>query len=165
MRLGRNPSLQVRRRALLALIVSAPASAAWATSCAPRRVLFVCPAGTVKSPIAREMARRISVERGVPLLVSARGVALEDHLGPALAARLRADGIDPGREPARALSAADLAQADIIVAFDEASRAPGLAGARNWNTPSWNTDYDRARAVVTERIEALLDELAVAACR
>lgn len=155
------------RRALLAVGVILPAWPAWAArpGCPPRQVLFVCPAGTVKSAIAREMARRRIAARGLSVQVASRGIMPEDHVSPALAARLAADGIDPRAEPLRALAPADLAQADVVVAFDEAAQAPGLSGALNWSTPSWNTDYDRAKVVVAERVEALLDELAAAPCR
>ena len=155
--------VQLRRRDLVllgALVMAGPVLAA----CPPPTVLFVCPAGTVKSAIARDLTRRRAAARGVAVHVASRGVTPEDHVSPALAARLRADGLDPAAEPARALTPADLVGTDIVVAFDEAAQAPGMSRAQVWDTPSWNSSYDRAMLAVTARVDALLDELAAAPC-
>jgi protein-tyrosine-phosphatase len=118
----------------------------------------------VKSAIAREVLRRRARERGVAVDARSRGVHPEDHVSPALAARLAADGLDPAREPVRTLSPGDLVAADVVIAFDEAVQAPGLERARVWTTPSWNTDYDAARAALAPQVEALLDELSARGC-
>ena len=96
--------------------------------------------------------------------VQSRGVTPEDHISPGLAARLRADGIDPTAEPLRRLEPGDAVHADIVIAFDEAAQAPGLEQARAWDIPSWNSQYDGARAALAPKIEALLDEVAVRPC-
>jgi protein-tyrosine-phosphatase len=132
--------------------------------CPPPSVLFVCPAGTVKSAIARETLKRRAAELGFPLRVTSRGVQVEDHVSPALAANLKADGLDPAREPARALASADVKAADIVIAFDEAAQAPELKGARSWDTPSWNSDYARAKAALAAHVERLLVELRAKPC-
>ncbi|ENZ82891.1 MULTISPECIES: low molecular weight phosphatase family protein [Caulobacter] len=134
-------------------------------ACAPYRVLFVCPAGTVKSAIAREVLRRKAPAWQVPIEVRSRGLKIEDHLYPELAERLHADGIEPTSEPARTFALADAAWADIVIAFDEAAAAPGLSEARAWRTPSWVTDYDRAKADLDQRLGELLNELAESSCR
>jgi protein-tyrosine-phosphatase len=145
---------------LLALL-AVPAGA-WA-ACSPARVLFVCQAGTVNSPIAREQLKRRARERGVQLVVQSRGVKPEDHLTPLLAAQLRADGIDPAAEPIRALRPRDITNADIVVAFNEAAQAPGMSQARSWTMPPW-ANYARAKAQLTALTDALLDELAARGC-
>jgi hypothetical protein len=147
--------------ALAGLLAAGPAAA---RPCPPVRVLFVCPAGTVKSAIAREVLRRRAAEAKVAVAVTSRGVHPEDHVSPALAARLAADGIDPRREPAQALSAGDAAAADIVIAFDEAAEVPGLAGARVWATPSWNDDYPHAKAALSAQVDGLVAELANRGC-
>lgn len=88
-------------------------------------MLFVCPAGTVKSAIAHEALKRRAAERGVAVRVLSRGVHPEDHVSPALEAHLRADGLDVRTGPVRTLAAGDLAGEDIVIAFDEAAQAPG----------------------------------------
>ena len=146
------------RRLVVVGLTAAP-SIALAAPCRRTRVLFVCPAGTVKSAIAREMLRRRVAAAGLPVDVSSRGLQVEDHMSPALAASLHADGIDPARDPARPLAEDDLAHVDIVIAFDEAADAPALHGARVWRTPSWNADYPAAKADLSRRTEALMADL------
>lgn len=149
--------LTLSRRFLILSLAGVPSVAG--AACAPTRVLFVCPAGTVKSAIAREMLRaRIDSQR-LNLAVTSRGLRPENHVSEALAARLRADRLDTGREPARPVTARDVADADIVIAFDEATASPLLGKARAWRTPSWNADYDAAKTDLALRLDALVAEL------
>jgi protein-tyrosine-phosphatase len=151
--------LVLDRRAILAGVGLALAGGPAKAACRPVRVLFVCPAGSVKSAIAREVLKRRAAQEGVSVVVASRGLRLEDHVTPALAANLRGDGIDPTAEPLRALTPADVAQADILVAFDEASEAPLLRSAQAWKTPSWNADYAAAKADLEARLTVLLKQI------
>jgi protein-tyrosine-phosphatase len=153
-----------RRTATLGLLLTPALAHAQSAPCPPPSVLFVCPAGTVKSAIARETLKQRAAEVGVPVRVSSRGLHVEDHVSPGLAAHLKADGLDPAREPARTLASADVSAADIVVAFDEAARVPELKGARSWDTPSWNSDYAGARAALATHIDRLLVELRAMPC-
>lgn len=146
------------RRSITLALLAWP-TAAFATACPPAKVLFVCPAGTVKSAIAREVLRSRAQAAGLRLDVASRGLAPEDHVSPTLAANLRADGLYPAREPALALAPADVARADIVIAFDDAAGSPMLRNARPWRTPSWNADYAAARSDLSGRIDALVAEL------
>jgi protein-tyrosine-phosphatase len=148
-----------RRSIALALLLAPSVVRAQAAPCAPPTVLFVCPAGTVKSAIARETLKARAAAAGVPVRVQSRGLHLEDHVSPGLAANLRADGLDPAAEPARQLQDADAGRADIVIAFDEAAQAPSLRDAREWDIPSWNTDYAGAKAALAVRVDALVAEL------
>lgn len=158
--------LKTSRRGVLTLgaLLFAGQAAASAQPCKPSRVLFVCPAGTVKSAIARETLERRAAQRGVAVHVQARGVHPEDHVSPALAARLKADGIEPWSSPILQLEAYDIVASDIVIAFDEAAQAPGMDRARPWNIPSWNADYDSAKAELAIKVDALVDELAANRC-
>jgi protein-tyrosine-phosphatase len=150
-------------------VLSSPVSAA-EKPCVVTRVLFVCPLGVVKSAIAREELRRIAKSRGLAIQVQSRGVEPpkdhpENDISPALAAHLREEGIDPFADPLRRLSRADVRQADITIAFDEAAAAPGLEQARAWKSPSWNNQYPEAKTALSRNIQALADELAARPCR
>jgi len=150
-----------RRTILTALLAGLFADRlAAAAPCRPTRVLFVCPVGTVKSAIARETLRRRVAASNLPVLVQSRGIAPANHVTPALAERLHADAIDPTVDPLRALTAADVANADIVIAFDETAQSPLLAKARAWRTPSWNDQYDAAKADLAQRLDGLMEELA-----
>ena len=151
-------SSRVSRRLILLSGLAVPATLRAEPQSTPR-VLFVCPAGTVKSAIARETLRQRASAAGVPVRVVSRGIRPEDHVSPELAARLKADGINPAAEPVRALTAADVADADIVIAFDEAAQSPLLPSAVSWNVPSWNSDYAGAKAALAAKIALLLSEL------
>lgn len=110
------------------------------------------------------MLRAEARRRGLAMDVRSRGVAVEDHISDTLKARLRADSLNPAAEPARALAQADVAGADLVVAFDAAAGDLRLSKARVWSTPSWNADYDAAKADMQTRIAALTDELQRRSC-
>jgi hypothetical protein len=148
-----------RRAVILAALAAPTALRAQPAPCDPPTVLFVCPAGTVKSATAREALRKRAAASGVAVQVVSRGIHPEDHVSPALAANLRADGLNPAAEPALPLQATDVAGADIVIAFDEAAQAPELKGARVWDIPSLNGDYAAAKAALAARTDALIGEL------
>jgi protein-tyrosine-phosphatase len=128
-------------------------------------VPFICQAGTVKSPVARELFRRRAAERGVGVAVQSRGIAPEDHMTDKLLAAARADGIDPKSEPAQALTLEDLRAADIIIYFNRPAEASGFPEALDWtDVPSMNDDYPETRAMILERSEAILERLASTPC-
>ena len=139
-------------------------SAALHPHAAPKRVLFVCQFGTVKSPITRELAKRRAAERGIAIEFAARGITPEEHIAPALLPVLAADKIDRNAQPLQALTAADVARADIVVMFDKLSAGLVPKDLRDWsNTPSMNSSYPASRADILARIDRLLDEVAAAA--
>lgn len=144
------------------LIATPKMALARSPGCGPTpKVLFVCEAGTVNSAIARERLRVRAAAAGLDVLVTSRGLKPEDHLTPAVAARLRADGIDTAREPARALEGVDIAAADVVIAFNAAAEDPRLRSARRWEAPSWGVDYSAAKAAMDLRIDKLVAELGV----
>lgn len=145
------------RRSITLALLAAPTTAL--AACPPAKLLFVCPAGTVKSAIAREVLRSRARTVGLAVEVASRGLTPEDHVSPTLAANLRADGLDPAREPVSALAPVDVARADLVIAFDGAASSPLLRSGRAWRTPSWNTDYTAARADLSGRMDALVAEL------
>ena len=148
--------VQVNRRQVLAGMVLWGQFRAPAAASRPLHILIVCPAGSVKSAIARESLKRRARDLGLMVEVRSRGIKPEDHVSPVLAARLRADGLDVGAQPLLALSAEDLAWADRVIGFDSAVQAPGMSRAEAWDIPSWNEAYDSAKAVLSQHIDALL---------
>ena len=143
---------------LVAMLAISP-SPAIAKSGKPQ-ILFVCQAGTVKSAIARELLINRAAARGIAVHVWSRGITPEDHLSPALADRLRADRIDPRRQPVRLLAKGDIKAADMVIAFDKLPSAYATSKLVSWeDVPSMNSSYDAARRVLDSRIEALLDRI------
>jgi protein-tyrosine-phosphatase len=146
------------RRYATLLFMAVPFQAQ-ARPCAAPHVLFVCPAGSVKSAIAREELKRLAAAKGVAVIATSRGIHPENHISPQLAERLKAEGIDPLAEPLRSFSPADTKGADILVAFDEAAEAPGLEKARQWEVAAWNGEYETAKTDTLKYIESLLVEI------
>ncbi len=132
----------------------------------PHRVLFICQAGTVKSPIARELLKRRANERGISVTAFSRGIEPAQHVTPELQRRLQADQIQTLGDPLSRLKSADLKSADLIVTFHDLPTSLPLAPKQktkiqNWaSVPSMNDAYAVARADLDKRIELLLDALA-----
>ena len=127
---------------------------------ATKTVLFVCQYGSVKSSIAREVFRARAAALGVGVSAISRGITPQDHISPALLEHLRADGIDPKRDPLRKLDQDVLSAADIVVLFDTLPADLVRKDALDWSAmPSMNQSYDQARAFLDPRIDALLTTL------
>jgi Low molecular weight phosphotyrosine protein phosphatase len=127
-------------------------------------ILFVCQAGTAKSAIAREIFKKRAKERGIDTKVFSRGLLIEDHISPELRQKLLADGIDTTAESARTLIPSDWAAADIMVIFNPLPTSINHADVRNWSdVPSVNGDYVNALALIVQRIDLLLTEIAAMA--
>jgi protein-tyrosine-phosphatase len=155
----------ISRRLVAFSGVMLPFAARAATKpCAVPRILFVCPAGSVKSAIAREELKRMARARGIPVHVESRGIQPENHISPQLAARLKQEGIDPLAEPLQRFTPEATKKVDIVIAFDEAAKAPGLEQARTWRVASWNEQYDAAKADTLENEIRLLHELSRRPC-
>lgn len=125
-----------------------------------RTVLFVCQAGTVKSAIAREVARKKARELGLKIEFRSRGISPEDHVTPDMLARLADKGIDPRSEPVAKLSQADLDAADLVVAFNRLPPGMKVRNLRDWtDSPAFSEDHDRAMTAIETRVAGLLDDL------
>jgi protein-tyrosine-phosphatase len=148
------------RRAFCAALASAILIPATASAKSAPKILLVCQYGSVKSAIARELLKRRSSERHVPLTVSSRGITPEEHIPEDLRARLMAEGIDPRAQPLRKLRQSDLNAADMVILFDPLPPDLRASKARDWSAvPSMIAHYPDARADLDRRIDALLDQL------
>lgn len=157
-----HPSLNWSRRGvLIAGTLAAAGAFAKSPKNEPPRVLFVCKYGTTKSAIAREMFRQRAQARGIATVAFSRGLMLEDHISPPLRERLTAAGIDPAKDKPRVLRPKDWKKADIVVVFDPLPADTKPSDVRDWtDMPSMNQEYDKAKALMDQRIDSLLDEIA-----
>lgn len=157
-----------RRSFLLGLgLVAAGCTTTPATGCSrtPAKVLFICQAGTVKSPVARELFRRRAAQRGLRVEVIARGIAPEEHMSPRLLAAANADGIDPKAEPVQALTLDDMRAADVVIYFDRPPSISTVPAALDWtDVPSMNEDYPGTRAIILARSDDVMERLAARTC-
>lgn len=152
-------SLELPRRAVIGGVLAFAMSGTARAACARPAVLFICPVGTVKSAIARETLKAQAAVAGRALDVRSRGIAVQNHVSPQLAAALESDRIDPAAEPPQKLATSDLWPGQIVIAFDEAAQDPRLAGARIWDVPSFNNSYAAAKAALSAHIAELVAEL------
>lgn len=129
----------------------------------PPVVLFICPAGTANSAIARELFRKRAKERGIAATAFSRGLHIEDHISVPLRQRLDAESIDTRRDGFSDLKPKDVRAADIVVTFAPLPAAYRPDKLRDWSAvPSVNDAWPAARADLDRRIDALLDSIATA---
>jgi protein-tyrosine-phosphatase len=129
----------------------------------PRTVLFVCLHGAAKSVLAAADCARLARERGLDLAADSAGTEPDPEIAPAVARRLREEGVDPGDRRPRLVTREDLAGAWKVVAFgcDLSGLAAAGCAVEQWHdVPAVSEGLDRARAVIQGRLEPLLAEAA-----
>jgi arsenate reductase (thioredoxin) len=126
-------------------------------------IVFVCQHGNVKSLIAAQWFNRLAAERGLSVRATARGVTPENPVPPAIAERLRGDGLDVAGYEARELAPADLERAARLVLIGvepPAWLAGKTAVVEKWEgIPPASERYEESRDALRARIEALLGAL------
>ncbi len=131
---------------------------------APPLVLFVCLHGSAKSVIASQYFRRFVAERGIAAESSAVGIEPDAAIPSGVIEGLRQDGIDVQGIRPRAVTAADLQRASVVVAFgcklDDPP--PGLVIQRWDDVPAVSEDFGRARDAISARVRTLVDQMATA---
>ena len=120
-------------------------------------VLFVCPHGAAKSVLAGSYFNRFAAELGLEARAIARGTDPDAEISD----RVR---LDVGPELCVAqptgLTAADVAHADLLVAFDLAEAELGVSPNRSWNgLPALSADFELGRAAILGRVVALVAEI------
>jgi arsenate reductase (thioredoxin) len=135
-----------------------------------KQVVFVCEHGNVKSLMAASYFNQLAVQRGLPWRAVARGSAPDSTTVPkAIAAALRADGVDVADfQPAR-IDATDTADAARIVAIGTDLPAGVRADEQRierWNdVPPASTSYEAARSSLKTHIAELLERLRLSEAR
>jgi protein-tyrosine-phosphatase len=125
---------------------------------APRTVMFVCEHGTVKSLIAASFFNRWAAEQGLNCRAVARGTAIQAEVPAGVAANLRKDGFDLAGFRPQAAGRLEAESAAAVIAFCELPpELAGLTRVQSWtDVPPASVDYEKAKAVMLPRIEALL---------
>ena len=126
-----------------------------------QRILFVCLHGAAKSVLAAADCERLAASRGLRIKADFTGTEPDADIAPAVAAALRADGVDLGGKKPRLVTPQDVAAADRVVAFGCELGGAAAAGARvdQWtDVPAVSEGLPAARAAIRARLERLLDE-------
>ena len=142
--------------ALLSLAVQQP----------PRKVVFVCEHGTVKSVVALEYFNRMARARHLNVEAISRGTRPDSLVPTPVRRGLTDDGFDLGLFRPAKFSRDDLASAILVVSLDAdvdsivRDALPALPVAR-WNgLPSVTANYANGRAAIEANVARLIDSLA-----
>ena len=121
------------------------------------RVVFVCPHGAAKSVLAGSYFNHLAAAVGLEARATARGTEPDAEIS----ARVREDvGAALCTEQPTRLSAADIASADLLVAFDLEEPELGAEPDRAWNAlPALSADFELGRVAILGRVVALIAEL------
>jgi arsenate reductase (thioredoxin) len=120
-------------------------------------VLFVCPHGAAKSVLAGSYFNHMATQVALDVRAVARGTEpdaevserVREDVGPALCTD----------RPVQ-LTAEDVAEADLVVAFDLGEPELGITPDRTWNSlPALSADFQLGRAAILGRVMALIAEL------
>jgi protein-tyrosine-phosphatase len=126
-------------------------------------VIFVCEHGAAKSIVAAAYFNKFVAEKGIKLRAIARGTHPDEELASGAIQGLRADGLTVEEQKPVKLSDADTASAICIVAFCELPQNfySAVSIFENWDdVPPISGGYEKSRAIITQRIQRLLDTLA-----
>ena len=100
-------------------------------------MLFVCTGNQCRSPMAEAMLRRAMADRG-PVEVASAGTAGDGTPPPEHAVAVMAEvGLDIAGRPSRRLSAADLADADLVIAMSRQH----LVDVATVHPPAWDQAF------------------------
>jgi arsenate reductase (thioredoxin) len=130
----------------------------------PTQVLFICEHGNVKSLMAASYFNQLAAKRGLRLRAISRGSAPDSTIVPApIVASLRTDGVDVHSFKPAAVSAADVAGSERVVAISTALPsgidAPA-AKMEHWDdVPAASVNYAAARDSLRAHIERLLERM------
>jgi arsenate reductase (thioredoxin) len=123
-----------------------------------RTIIFVCEHGAAKSIVAAANFNRLANEIGLRMRALARGTNPDNDLSEQTIMGLYKDGLKPTEGVPRKLSQHDIQSAEIIVTFCELPEEyEAQAVVERWDGfPAISENYDKARDVIIERLNALI---------
>jgi arsenate reductase len=125
------------------------------------KVLFVCLHGAAKSVLAAADFERMARERGLRVTAESAGTEPDAAIAPAVAAALRADGVDMGDRKPQLVTREHVTGADRVVAFGcglGAAATPETTVERWDDVPAVKDGLPAARASIRMHLERLLAE-------
>lgn len=125
------------------------------------RIVFVCEHGAAKSVIAAAYFNKLASEANLDLRAVARGTNPDAELSPKTVAGLQADGLPPTESVPQKLSLTDIESAKQVVSFCELPEEyRNKTAIKQWDgVPPVSEDYEKARDVIMERINRLINSL------
>src|SRR5918994_2792019 len=126
-----------------------------------RTVVFVCQHGAAKSVLAAALLERLAAEHGAQLCALARGTEPEPQVASAVAAGLRAEGVDVAAWQPRPLTPGDLARAWRVVSFgpDLSHLVPNGTPLELWDdVPAVSDGFQPAQVAIAGRLLRLIKD-------
>jgi arsenate reductase (thioredoxin) len=122
-------------------------------------ILFLCPHNAAKSVIAAAYCQRLVMQHGLELHITSAGTEPDAAVSPAVAALLRADGMDVTQHRPRYVSREELATAFRVISMgcDVSDLAPPGTIVEHWNdVPTLSEHLIAARDVIYTHVERLI---------
>ena len=126
-------------------------------------ILFVCEHGSAKSVIAAAHFNRLAGQRKLPYRAIPRGINPDPEIPQQVRINLAKDGLDVAAWKPQLVAEKDVREAARVVTFACKLPFPEKITAGklvDWqDVPSTSEDYERARTVIEDKIEALMKTL------
>lgn len=131
------------------------------SSVASKEILFICPHGAARSPIAAAYFNEMAKAQNLNYHAVFRGTEPDETLSARTIEGLTADGIDIKGWKPELVSTEDIDKAFTIVTFDcTVPTAHSSALEEQWNgTPSPSKEFEAFRALTQDKVKALIDKL------
>lgn len=126
-----------------------------------KEILFICPHGAARSPIAAAYFNKLAKEKNLNYHAIFRGTEPDKTLSTRTIEGLTAEGIDLKGWKPKLVSANEINTAYKIVTFDCKVAADNSAALQEqWNgTPSPSKEYDDYTALIKGKIKQLVEQL------
>ena len=147
-------------KALTILILSS-CLAVFAAAGEPKKIIFVCEHGSVKSVVAVAHFNRMATEAGLDYRAISRGTKPDQEVPAAVIAGLKQDGLAPSLLQPVKLDAIEARAAQRIVAMCElpGEFAEDQRVAKWTDVPPVTVDYAKARDVLVGHLRELIADL------
>ena len=126
-------------------------------------ILFVCEHGSAKSVIAAAHFNRLAEQKGLPYRAIASGTNPDAEIPQQVRLNLAKDGLDVSKWKPRLVAEKDVQGALRVVTFGckLPVREKTTAGKlEDWkDVPSTSENYQRARTIIVEKLDALIRTL------
>jgi arsenate reductase len=124
-------------------------------------VLFMCPHGAAKSLMASAYFQKRARERGLNVRVDSAGTEPDPELSKGVVAHLTKSGYAIPIDKPRAVTAADIAGADVVISMGcDLSKLPAPKGVlKNWTVPDFSADFNAAEQAIRDQVNRLVEEL------
>jgi protein-tyrosine-phosphatase len=127
-------------------------------------ILFVCEHGSAKSVVAAAHFNRLAEQSNLPYRAIARGINPDPEIPQQVRLNLAKDGLDVANWKPQLVAEKDVREAARVVTFGcrpPFSEQITAGKVVDWpNLPSTSENYERARTMIVDKIDALIKTLA-----